>query len=84
MVFGMLLRRFRRSSFTVPLILPVAILRRRSIHLGIISSPICSSGIFLPPAGMNLFIASVLRFRQPVTTVIRASVPFLMIMRSRC
>lgn len=80
MVFGMLLEGFPAIIILVPLILPVAMhYGVDPIHLGIIFLANLQLGIFLPPAGMNLFIASV-RFRQPVTTVIRASVPFFLIM----
>lgn len=80
MVFGMLLEGFPAIIILVPLILPVAMhYGVDPIHLGIIFLANLQLGIFLPPAGMNLFIASV-RFRQPVITVIRASVPFFLIM----
>jgi C4-dicarboxylate transporter DctM subunit len=36
-------------------------------------------GIFLPPVGMNLFIAS-MRFGKPVVTLVRAIVPFFLIL----
>ncbi len=79
MVFGMLLEGFPAIIILVPLVLPVAMhYGVDPIHLGIIFLANLQIGIFLPPVGMNLFIASV-RFNQPVMTLIRAIVPFFAI-----
>jgi len=49
------------------------------VHLGIVFLANLQLGIFLPPVGMNLFIAS-MRFGKPVITLVRASLPFFLIM----
>jgi len=36
-------------------------------------------GYFTPPVGMNLFIAAY-RFKVPVTTLVRATLPFLLLL----
>jgi TRAP-type C4-dicarboxylate transport system permease large subunit len=79
-VFGMLLEGFPAIIILVPLILPVAIhYGVDPIHLGIIFLANLQIGIFLPPVGMNIFIASA-RFGQPATSIIRASLPFYAIL----
>jgi len=76
LVFGMLLEGFPAIIILVPLILPVALhYGVDPIHLGIIFLANLQIGIFLPPVGMNIFIASA-RFGRAPTTVIRASLPF--------
>lgn len=80
LVFGMLLEGFPAIILLVPLVLPVAIKYGIDpVHLGIIFLANLQLGIFLPPLGINLYIASA-RFRQPVMTLVRASVPFFLIM----
>jgi TRAP-type C4-dicarboxylate transport system permease large subunit len=49
------------------------------VHLGIIFLANLQIGIFLPPVGMNIFIASA-RFGRPATSIIRASLPFYAIL----
>jgi TRAP-type C4-dicarboxylate transport system permease large subunit len=49
------------------------------VHLGIIFLANLQIGIFLPPVGMNIFIASA-RFGRPATTIVRASLPFYAIL----
>ncbi|MGH8122197.1 MAG: TRAP transporter large permease [Rudaea sp.] len=80
LVFGMLLEGFPAIILLVPLVLPIAIhYGVDPIHLGIIFLANLQIGIFLPPAGMNLFIASA-RFGRPATTIIRACLPFYAIL----
>ncbi|MDC8015904.1 TRAP transporter large permease subunit, partial [Tahibacter soli] len=80
LVFGMLLEGFPAIILLVPLVLPVAVKYGIDpVHLGIIFLANLQLGIFLPPLGINLYIASA-RFRQPVMTLVRASVPFFLIM----
>ena len=80
LVFGMLLEGFPAIILLVPLVLPIAIhYGVDPIHLGIIFLANLQIGIFLPPAGMNLFIASA-RFNRPATTIIRACLPFYAIL----
>ena len=76
LVFGMLLEGFPAIIILVPLILPVAMhYDVDPIHLGIIFLANLQIGIFLPPVGMNIFIASA-RFGRPATAIVRASLPF--------
>jgi C4-dicarboxylate transporter, DctM subunit len=80
LVFGMLLEGFPAIIILVPLVLPVALhYAVDPVHLGIIFLANLQIGIFLPPVGMNIFIASA-RFGRPATTIIRASLPFYVIL----
>ena len=80
LVFGMLLEGFPAIIILVPLVLPVALhYGVDPIHLGIIFLANLQIGIFLPPVGMNVFIASA-RFAKPATTIIRACLPFYAIL----
>jgi C4-dicarboxylate transporter DctM subunit len=80
LVFGMLLEGFPAIIILVPLILPVAThYGVDPVHLGIIFLANLQIGIFLPPVGMNIFIASA-RFNRPATTIVRASLPFYAIL----
>lgn len=80
LVFGMLLEGFPAIILLVPLVLPVAVRYGIDpVHLGIIFLANLQLGIFLPPLGINLYIASA-RFRQPVMTLVKAAVPFFLIM----
>jgi C4-dicarboxylate transporter DctM subunit len=80
LVFGMLLEGFPAIIILVPLILPVALhYGVDPVHLGIIFLANLQIGIFLPPVGMNIFIASA-RFGRPPTTIVRASLPFYTIL----
>jgi len=76
LVFGMLLEGFPAIIILVPLVLPVALhYGVDPVHLGIIFLANLQIGIFLPPVGMNIFIASA-RFGRQATSIIRASLPF--------
>jgi tripartite ATP-independent transporter DctM subunit len=76
LVFGMLLEGFPAIIILVPLVLPIAIhYGVDPTHLGIIFLANLQIGIFLPPAGMNIFIAAA-RFNRPATSIIRACLPF--------
>ncbi|MET0230911.1 MAG: TRAP transporter large permease subunit [Rhodanobacteraceae bacterium] len=80
LVFGMLLEGFPAIIILVPLVLPVALhYEVDPVHLGIMFLANLQLGIFLPPVGMNLFIAS-MRFGKPVITLVRASIPFFLIL----
>jgi tripartite ATP-independent transporter DctM subunit len=80
LVFGMLLEGFPAIIILVPLILPVAQhYGVDPVHLGIIFLANLQIGIFLPPVGMNIFIASA-RFGRPATAIVRASLPFYAIL----
>ncbi|HEX7914887.1 TRAP transporter large permease [Rudaea sp.] len=76
LVFGMLLEGFPAIIILVPLVLPIAIhYGVDPTHLGIIFLANLQIGIFLPPAGMNIFIAAA-RFDRPALSIIRACLPF--------
>jgi TRAP-type C4-dicarboxylate transport system permease large subunit len=63
-----------------PLILPIALqFGVDPVHFGILFLANLQIGLFLPPLGMNLFIASY-RFGLPVQQVIRATLPFFVLM----
>jgi len=80
LVFGMLLEGFPAIIILVPLVLPLALhYEVDPVHLGIVFLANLQIGIFLPPAGMNLFIAAA-RFNKPATTIIRACLPFYAIL----
>ncbi|HEU4662822.1 MAG TPA: TRAP transporter large permease [Dokdonella sp.] len=80
LVFGMLLEGFPAIIILVPLVLPVALhYGVDPVHLGIVFLANLQLGIFLPPVGMNLFIAS-MRFDKPVIALVRASLPFFLIL----
>jgi len=80
LVFGMLLEGFPAIIILVPLVLPVALKYGVDpVHLGILFLANLQLGIFLPPVGMNLFIAS-MRFDKPVLTLVRATLPFFLIL----
>lgn len=64
----------------VPLLLPVAVAYGIDpVHFGIIFIANMQIGYFFPPLGLNLFIASY-RFKRPVTELVRATLPFLVIL----
>ncbi len=80
LIFGMLLEGFPAIIILVPLVLPVALnYGIDPVHLGILFLANLQLGIFLPPVGMNLFIAS-MRFDKPILTLVRASTPFFLIL----
>jgi TRAP-type C4-dicarboxylate transport system permease large subunit len=71
---------FSATVVIVPLILPIA--QRFGVdpvHLGIIFLANLEIGYLTPPVGINLFLASQ-RFKEPMLSLFRASLPFLMIM----
>lgn len=78
--FGMLLEGFPAIVILTPLLLPIAVgYGIDPVHFGIIFLANLQVGLFLPPVGMNLFIASV-RFNKPITQLISASWPFFLIL----
>ena len=77
LVVGCLMDIFSAILVVVPLILPVALrFGVDPVHLGVIFLTNLEIGYSTPPVGINLFISS-LRFRKPVVTLYRASLPFL-------
>ena len=71
---------FSATIVIVPLILPLA--HRYGVdpvHLGIVFLANLEIGYLTPPVGINLFLGSQ-RFKEPMLTLFRASLPFLLIM----
>lgn len=80
LLVGMLLDVFSAVVILVPLLVPVAIgYGIHPVHLGILMLANLQLGYFTPPVGMNLFIASY-RFGTPVVTLVRACIPFFLIL----
>jgi tripartite ATP-independent transporter DctM subunit len=80
LVLGMMLDIFAALVIVVPLLLPMAIgYGIDPVHLGIVFLANMQLGYFTPPVGMNLFIAS-LRFGKDVAELVRATVPFFLIL----
>ena len=76
LVLGMMLDVFSATVIMVPILLPIAMhYGVHPVHLGIIFLANMEIGYFMPPMGMNLFIASY-RFNKPVLTLARACIPF--------
>ena len=76
----MLLEGIPAIVILTPLLLPIAVgYGIHPLHFGIIFIANLQIGLFLPPVGMNLFIAS-MRFEQPIIRLIRACIPFFVIL----
>ena len=77
---GMLLDIFSAVVILTPLLLPVAAgFGIHPVHLGVVMLANLQLGYFTPPVGMNLFIAAY-RFGQPVLVLVRACVPFFLVL----
>lgn len=80
LIVGCLMDIFSAIIVVVPLIVPIAqSFDVHPLHLGIIFLTNLEIGYLTPPVGINLFIAS-FRFKKPVLSLYRASVPFLLIL----
>jgi tripartite ATP-independent transporter DctM subunit len=80
LVVGCMMDVFSAIIIIVPLIVPVAMeFGVNPVHLGIIFLANLEIGYSTPPIGLNLFISSY-RFRKPITSLYRASVPYLIIL----
>ena len=80
LIVGCMMDIYSAIVVVVPLILPIsAAFGINPLHLGVIFLTNLEIGYSTPPVGLNLFIAS-FRFRKPVTTLYRASLPFLAIL----
>ncbi|MCH6255475.1 TRAP transporter large permease subunit [Puniceicoccaceae bacterium K14] len=76
---GCLMDIFSAIIVIVPLIVPLgAAFGINPIHLGIVFLANLQLGYLTPPIGMNLFLASY-RFGKPMSEVIRASLPMLVV-----
>lgn len=77
LALGSILNIFSAIVLVVPLILPVAVgYGIDPLHFGIIFLANLQIGFLLPPAGLDLFIAS-FRFGVPIPEVVRACLPFI-------
>ncbi|WP_028769555.1 TRAP transporter large permease [Silanimonas lenta] len=80
LVVGMLVDIFSAIVILTPLLMPLAAqFGVHPAHLGVVMLANLQIGYFTPPVGMNLFIAAY-RFQQPVTTLVRATLPFLLLL----
>ncbi len=80
LVVGCLLDIFSALIVVVPLITPVASAYGiNPIHLGVIFLANLQIGALTPPVGMSLFISS-LRFEKPMSKIIMASLPFIVVL----
>ncbi len=76
---GMTMDIFSAIVILTPLLLPVAAgYGIHPVHFGIVMLANLQIGYFLPPMGMDLFIAAY-RFRMGVLTLARACVPFFLL-----
>jgi tripartite ATP-independent transporter DctM subunit len=79
-IVGCLMDIFSAILVVVPLITPIAEgFGVDPVHLGVIFLINLEIGYSTPPVGLNLFIAS-FRFEKPITSLYRASLPFLAIL----
>lgn len=79
-VVGMMMDIFSAIVIVVPLITPLA--KQYGVdpfHLGVIFLLNLEMGYLTPPVGLNLFITS-FKFQRPVIEVVRATVPFILVM----
>ena len=77
---GCIMDIFSAIVIVVPIVVPVAQSYGIDLfHLAVIFLVNLEIGYSTPPVGMNLFIAS-LKFEQPVTTLYRASIPYLVLL----
>jgi len=77
LALGSILNIFSAIVLVVPLLLPVAVgYGIDPLHFGIIFLANLQIGFLLPPAGLDLFIAS-FRFNVPIPEVVRSCLPFI-------
>lgn len=80
LVVGCMMDIFSAILVVVPLIAPMgAAFGVDPVHLGVIFLANLELGYLTPPIGMNLFLASY-RFDEPLTTIYRSVLPFLLIL----
>ena len=80
LVVGCMMDIFSAIVIVTPLLLPLAMhFGIHPVHLGIVILANLEIGYLTPPVGINLFLASQ-RFKQPVLTVFRATLPFLLLL----
>ena len=77
LIVGCLMDIYSAIAVVVPLIVPIAVVFDiHPVHLGILFLANLELGYLTPPVGMNLFLASY-RFKMPLATVYRLTLPFL-------
>jgi tripartite ATP-independent transporter DctM subunit len=77
LIVGMMMDIFSAIIVVVPLIIPIATAYDvNPLHLGIIFLTNLEIGYLTPPVGLNLFISS-FRFEKPISTVVRATLPYI-------
>jgi tripartite ATP-independent transporter DctM subunit len=79
LLVGMFMDIFSAIVILTPLLVPVAVgYGINPIHFGIVMLANLQIGYFMPPAGMDLFIAAY-RFKSNILTLTRACFPFFLI-----
>jgi tripartite ATP-independent transporter DctM subunit len=79
LLVGMFVDIFSAIVVLTPLLVPVAIgYGINPVHFGIVMLANLQIGYFMPPAGMDLFIAAY-RFRSNILTLARACIPFFLL-----
>jgi C4-dicarboxylate transporter, DctM subunit len=80
LVVGCLMDIYSAIVVVVPLIVPMGLaFGIDPVHLGIIFLANLQLGFLTPPVGMNLFLSSY-RFNKPMSEVIRATAPMMLVM----
>jgi len=80
LLVGMLVDIFSAIVILTPLLVPLGIhYGVHPAHLGVVMLANLEVGYFTPPVGMNLFIAAY-RFKVPFLTVVRSTLPFLVLL----
>ena len=80
LVVGGLIEIYAAIVVVVPLLIPIGIaFGIDPVHLGIIFLANMELGFIAPPVGLNLLLASY-RFNQPITEVMRAVLPMLLVL----
>jgi len=80
LIVGCLMDVYSAIVIVAPLIVPLgAAFQIHPVHLGIIFLANLELGFLTPPVGVNLFLSS-LRFNKPVSEVVRATFPMLMVL----
>jgi TRAP-type C4-dicarboxylate transport system permease large subunit len=80
LVVGGLIEIYAAIVVIVPLLVPVGIaFGIDPVHLGIIFLANMELGFLAPPVGLNLLLSSY-RFNKPITEVMRATVPMLLVL----
>lgn len=76
LIVGCLMDVFSAIIVVVPLVAPLgALFGIHPVHLGVLFLANLGLGFLTPPVGMNLFLSS-LRFKRPMSEVLRASLPY--------